>query len=155
MTGTIYALLISLGLVIATVFIHYEMLITRWPVQRQYMSVRMGMLRLLIAIFTAHVVEILLYAASYYVMHDHFGLGTMTGETRGTFMDFVYFSATCYTTLGFGDIVPTGPIRIVVAVESLNGLVLIGWSTSYTYLAMQRFSRAARRFAAVHDEDPV
>jgi hypothetical protein len=147
-TGTIYALLISLALIVVTVFIHYEILITRWPIRREFTSVRVGMLMLLVAIFTAHVLEIIIYGLAFYLMHDHFGLGTMTGETTGSLMDFMYFSGVCYTTLGFGDIIPVGPIRIVTAVESLNGLVLIGWSTSYTYLAMQRYSRAARRTTA-------
>lgn len=152
MTGTIYALLISLALIAITVFIHYEILITRWPIRREFTSVRVGMLMLLVAIFFAHLVEIIIYGVAFYLMHDHLGLGTMTGETTGSLMDFMYFSGVCYTTLGFGDIVPVGPIRIVTAVESLNGLVLIGWSTSYTYLAMQRFSRAARRAANTQGE---
>lgn len=146
MLANVYAVAISIALIIATVFIHYELLTTRWPVRRQFTSVRMGMVRLLSAIFFAHVAEILLYAAAFYLMHGHLGLGTVTGAMTGTAMDYVYFSAVSYTTLGFGDVLPAGPIRIVCAIESLNGLVLIGWSTSYTYLAMQRFSRAARRF---------
>ena len=150
MTANIYALLISIVLTVATVVIHYEFLTTRWPVRRQFVSVRMGMLRLLIAIFAAHIIEIVLYGAGLYLMHGHLGLGTITGAITGTAMDYFYFSAVSYTTLGFGDVLPAGPIRIVVAVESLNGLVLIGWSTSYTYLAMQRFSRAARR---LHSEN--
>jgi hypothetical protein len=34
--------------------------------------------------------------------------------------------------------VPTGPLRLLVGVEALNGLLLIGWSASYIYLAMER-----------------
>jgi hypothetical protein len=30
-------------------------------------------------------------------------------------------------------------MRIVAGIESLNGLVLIGWSASFTYLTMERF----------------
>ncbi len=146
MLSNIYALLISVVLTVATVVIHYEFLVTRWPVRNQLISVRIGMLRLLIAIFAAHILEIILYAVAFYLMHGHLGLGTLTGEMTGRSMDYFYFSAVSYTTLGFGDVLPAGPIRIVTAIESLNGLVLIGWSTSYTYLAMQRFSRAARRW---------
>ena len=146
MISIAYAVSIAIALVLATVVIHYEVLTTSLPLDpRRMRSVRMRMLRLLGGIFLAHVLEIALYAVAYYLMHDHLGLGSMAGNTAGTFMDYLYFSTTSYTTLGFGDIYPSGPIRIVVGVESLNGLVLIGWSTSYTYLAMQRFSRMARR----------
>ena len=30
-------------------------------------------------------------------------------------------------------------MRLVAGVESLNGLVLIGWSASFTYLTMEEF----------------
>jgi hypothetical protein len=30
-------------------------------------------------------------------------------------------------------------MRLIASVESLNGLVLIGWSASFTYLSMERF----------------
>jgi hypothetical protein len=30
-------------------------------------------------------------------------------------------------------------LRIIAGVESLNGLVLIGWSASFTYLSMEQF----------------
>lgn len=147
-----YALLIGIVMIVLTVFIHYEALTTRWPIRRQLTSVRIGMLRLLIAIFVAHIFEIILYAIAIYLMHGHFGLGTIAGKMSGQPTDYFYFSVSSYTTLGFGDVYPSGPIRVIAGIESLNGLVLIGWSTSYTYLAMLRFSRSARRWAG--DEQP-
>jgi len=56
----------------------------------------------------------------------------------------LYFSAETYTSLGYGDVVPTGPLRTLAGVEALNGLLLIGWSASFTYVAMQRFWGDAR-----------
>ena len=54
----------------------------------------------------------------------------------------MYFSAETYTSLGFGDVTPLGPIRLLAGVEALNGLLLIGWSASYTFIAMERFWQA-------------
>ena len=31
------------------------------------------------------------------------------------------------------------PLRILVGTESLNGLILITWSASFTYLSMEKF----------------
>lgn len=151
--ASVYALLISAVLVGATVVIHYEVLTSRWPTRSALKSVRVGMIRVMVAIFFAHFVEITLYATAFYIMHDHLGLGTVAGARTGSLMDFFYFSSVSYTTLGFGDVYPAGPIRIVVGVESLNGLVLIGWSTSFTFLAMQRFARTARRLASSSHSD--
>ena len=58
---------------------------------------------------------------------------------RRGFLDFVYFSAITYTTVGFGDYVPTGPIRFLAGTEALTGFLLITWSASFTFLEMQRY----------------
>ena len=46
-----------------------------------------------------------------------------------------------YTTVGFGDLVPAGPIRMISSTEALTGLSLITWTASFTYLQMQRVWR--------------
>ena len=42
-------------------------------------------------------------------------------------------------SLGYGDVVPSGDLRLLAGMEALNGLLLIGWSASYTFIAMERF----------------
>jgi hypothetical protein len=54
------------------------------------------------------------------------------------FADFLYFSATSYSTLGIGDVYPVGVFRLISGIESINGLFLIAWSTSFTYFVMDR-----------------
>ena len=44
-----------------------------------------------------------------------------------------------YTTLGVGDVAATGLMRVPAGIESLVGLVLITWTASFSYLAMERF----------------
>ena|ERR671922_80488 len=34
---------------------------------------------------------------------------------------------------------PLKELRLLAGMEALNGLLLIGWSASYTYIAMERF----------------
>jgi hypothetical protein len=72
-------------------------------------------------------------------MQAHLDLGKLAGHLEGDFLDFFYFSIATYTTLGIGDLHPAGAMRVVAGVEALNGLVLIGWSASFTYLTMERF----------------
>jgi len=48
-------------------------------------------------------------------------------------IDFLYFSAVTITTLGFGDILPNSTIvRFVVMIETLLGLLIIGYFISYS-----------------------
>jgi hypothetical protein len=135
-----FAGLSALALLLLTVAIHYEvlrgtgLLIPRLPVRPR------GRILVVIAgVFIAHFVEVSLYALAFYLMHLHPALGRIDGEFGGTALDFFYFSLSCYTTLGIGDLFPHGPLRVVASVEALNGLVLIGWSASFTYLSMEKF----------------
>jgi len=133
----IIATLLSIGV---SVFIHYEVL--RWVsdlIPRMTMPPRSRLLVVLAAVFVAHFLEILAFATAYYLMHLDPALGTLEGPHARQLVDFIYFSAATYTTLGIGDLFPTEHIRLVVGAESLAGLVLITWSASFTYLTMQQF----------------
>lgn len=52
-------------------------------------------------------------------------------------------------SLGLGDMFPSGHLRLISAIEALNGLILIGWSTSFTFLAMRRYWPLESHSAAV------
>ncbi len=40
-------------------------------------------------------------------------------------------------TLGYGDITLETPWRLLTGVESLNGVILIGWSTALSFAVIQ------------------
>ena len=65
-------------------------------------------------------------------------VGTLAGTPGSDLIYFFYFSMETFTTLGFGDIYPTGALRLLASVESLNGIILIAWSGTFTYLAVQQ-----------------
>jgi hypothetical protein len=44
-----------------------------------------------------------------------------------------------YSRIGFGDLYPVGGARLLAGVEAVIGLLLIGWSASFTYPVMERF----------------
>jgi len=119
-------------LVVVTTVIHYEVLRgLSAGLPLLHVPSRGKLLVVIFATFLAHAVEIALYAlAIYFLDFGHFSLNTS-----------LYFSAETYTSLGYGDVVPTGDVRLLAGVEALNGLLLIGWSASYIYIAMERFWR--------------
>ena len=94
--------------------------------------------------FVAHAIEIALYGTALYALVKYMGIGSLSGSLSVTLGNCIYFSAETYTSLGFGDVTPVGPIRLLAGVEALNGLLLIGWSASYTYISMERFWGAGR-----------
>ena len=130
----------SLVLVAATVVLHYGILLgcARWLPPGGGAKPH----RVIVAIFAiivAHAAEIWLLGFGYYVLADFEDLGAVIGKGSPLgVMDHVYFSGTVYSTVGFGDLYPMGPIRWMVVMEALTGLVMITWSASFTFLYMQR-----------------
>ena len=55
--------------------------------------------------------------------------------------DHVFLAYAAFTTLGLGDILPTGPLRLLAGIEALTGFALITWAASYLYLEMTRMWR--------------
>lgn len=135
-------LLVAALATLVCVGIHYETirLLVRLTHRREIRRVRPVLILVVLILFTAHLVEATLFAAAYrllFALHDD-TIGRFTGPYDASFGDTLYFSLSVYTTVGFGDIAPLGPIRLLVGVEALAGLVLITWSASFTFLIMQR-----------------
>ncbi len=135
----IAAMIASVLLVAATLAIHYEALRLASDLvgRPAWVPPRMRIVFVVFAAFAAHTVEVWLYAVAYYVFTNLLGLGHFNTDDPG-FAEFVYFSAVVYTSLGFGDLLPIGNLRLIAGVEALVGLVMIGWSSAFTYLAMEK-----------------
>lgn len=120
--------------------IHYEVLRKlNDTLPRLEIPGRSKLLVVIFATFFAHLIEMAVWGAFLYALVLHGDVGTLMGDHKITLLDCIYFSAETYTSLGFGDIRPHGDLRLLVGVEALNGLLLIAWSASFTYLSMERF----------------
>lgn len=127
-------------IIVTVVVIHYECLQRLYRLMPQLIlwhrfRVAFGVLGALVA----HAVEVWVFALGYYFMHHTADLGSLTGNFDGSFMDSVYFSFTTYTTIGFGDISPIGPLKFLTGLEALTGLVLITWTASFLFIEMQKY----------------
>ncbi|HLF58389.1 MAG TPA: ion channel [Alphaproteobacteria bacterium] len=136
----IAGIITSTILVGLTLLIHYEILrLASAMLPSLPIPVRMRVIFVVFAAFLAHTLEVWLYAFAFYVFIDVFHFGAFGGTMMGDWRDYVYFSAVTYTSLGLGDVFPLGGARLLTGVEALNGLVMIGWSASFTYLTMEKF----------------
>ena len=132
--------LAGVALLVLSTVLHYEVLrllgrvlpAIRVPGRAKLIAVILGT-------FSAHAVEIALYAGAIYFLVEGLGLGALGNAGSRAFSDFLYFSAETFTSLGYGDVIPVGDLRLLAGVETLNGLLLIGWSASYAYIAMERY----------------
>lgn len=73
-----------------------------------------------LGLFLLHGIEIWLYAALYLV------LGAMPGLQMA-----VYFSTITYSTIGYDDKGLPLEWSLVAAIEGINGVLLLGWSTAF------------------------
>lgn len=138
MQAILYASLISLVLVLCTVAMHYWVLagLSHWFKKNRH--VRGEIFIAVLVMFVAHALEISLYGWVYFLLDTHNDAMNLGGFVEGSALDHLYFSAACYTSLGLGDLYPTGTLRLLAGIEALNGLVLITWSASFAFLVMQR-----------------
>lgn len=137
--------LACLFMLVATTVLHYEVLrlLSAWlPALR--IEPRLRLVFVILGAFVAHFAEILLYGAAYWLLASGFHVGGMGPPGPLPFTRCLYFSAETFTTLGYGDVLPHGDLRLLAGLEALNGMLLMGWTASYTYLSMERLWHSDR-----------
>ncbi len=50
-----------------------------------------------------------------------------------TFESSFYFSASSYSTVGYGDVILSKPWRLMGVMESITGVLLLGWSAAFFF----------------------
>lgn len=114
-----------------TFLIHFAGLVGLiWVMRRGYMSrpdraagvawQGATILALVLGLFALHSIQIWIYALTY-----------MAVGVFESLEPALYFSTSTFTTVGFGDIVLPPSWRMLAAAESMNGFLLIGWSTAF------------------------
>jgi Ion channel len=135
------ALVLAMGLVLTAVVMHYEALRRMSLLPFPKLSGRLRTLLVIGGATVAHVGEAALFAAGYWLGEGPLHLGRFAGADRLGPLQLFYFSLETFTTQGVGDIYAVGPMRLIASLEPLAGLILIGWTTSFTFLVMQRYWR--------------
>ena len=82
-------------------------------------------------LLVSHLIHVSLFAVGYQFLSD--AESKLIGNLDGSWIDFFYFSLSCYSSLGFGDIYPYGSLKILSGIEALLGLVMIAWSATILY----------------------
>lgn len=125
--------------VVVCVALHYEALrlisgLLPPPKERH----RRRIVILILWLLLVHSVEIWVFGASYYTLLRIGGIGELVGMDPVSIFNCVYYSAVVFSTLGFGDIVPIGAIRLLTGMEAIAGLTFITWSASFTFYEMSK-----------------
>ena len=131
---------VTFATVVGVVLLHYEglSLIGR-AIRTRTLHHRAKVLATIFAQLVLHIIEIWVFGLVALLLVESLQFGALQPAAGGGYLDFVYFSAITYTTVGFGDFVPTGPVRFLAGTEALTGFLLITWSASFTFLEMRRY----------------
>jgi hypothetical protein len=89
-----------------------------------------GTIIVILGLFVLHGIEIWLYAFLY------LGIGSISGLREA-----VYFSTITYGAIGYSDAAMAERWRLVSAIEGINGIILIGWSTAFFVTLIARMRR--------------
>lgn len=87
-------------------------------------------LAVILALIALHGMEIWLYAFVYEL------IGAVEGLRQA-----VYFSTITYGAIGYDDSAMAEGWRLVSAIEGINGIILIGWSTAFFVTLAARMRR--------------
>ncbi len=138
------ATIIAVLLVSLCIVVHYEALnLMSRMIQKPDRHRRM-IIVMMHGLLLAHVIEVWIFGIGHYVATQWLDLGALSIPPDGpatAFFDFIYYSAMVYTTVGFGEILPQGAVRMISSTEAMAGLALITWSASFTFLQMERLWR--------------
>ena len=78
-------------------------------------------------LFVLHAAEIWLYASLYAIL-----------GAAPDFEQALYFSISTYATIGYGDLTLGRAWRVLGAIEGINGIILLGWSTAFFISIVER-----------------
>ncbi|MEZ0495753.1 ion channel [Sphingomonas sp. IW22] len=82
-----------------------------------------------LGLFALHGIEIWGYALLYWSM-----------DIIASFERALYFSTTTYATIGYGDVILPVGYRLLGAIEGVNGVILLGWSTAFFFSVVHRMT---------------
>jgi len=80
-------------------------------------------------LMVVHALEVFVWSLAYSMV------GAAPAEPFG---DLVYFAFVNYTTLGYGDILPTMRWRLLGPMTAMNGVLLFGWSTAVIFEVLRK-----------------
>jgi hypothetical protein len=74
-----------------------------------------------------HAIEVIIWSLVYWILE--------AAPPGANLVDFAFVN---YTTLGYGDVLPTQDWRLLGPITAMNGVLLFGWSTAIIFEVLRR-----------------
>ena len=133
-------ILISLAIIVATIFIHG--LGTAWWLT--FVLQKHGITNQVFGYYKS--LKILSYTAAFFMVLHYMEIALWAAvymaipalDKISHWEEAIYFSTVTYTTLGYGDITLPPVWRIMSGFEAMNGILLFGWSTAMFFAVVRK-----------------
>ena len=132
MSNVLIVVLICLLAIFGATAFHYEALRLIRKIAGRTRPRRLTIPLILIMVMAAHIAEILLYMGLFMLAQGPLGLGGFSGDPHGL-LGLFYYTVETYSSLGAGDVIPVGEIRLIASAASLNGILLLAWSGAFLF----------------------
>ncbi len=127
------AMALTFAAVIGSSSLHYEAIRRLDRLARRSIGPYPALLFVICGLVGLHLVEIGIYAAIFHLADQTLALGVFVGKTSPSNMDYFYYAAEAYASLGYNNVIPVGEMRLITSITPLNGLLLLTWSGSFLF----------------------
>ena len=138
------AIALTFVAVIGSSSLHYEAIQRLDRLARRSTGAYPALLFVICGLVGLHLVEIGIYAAIFHLADQTLALGDFDGKAFPTSMDYFYYAAEAYASLGYNNVIPIGEMRLVTSIAPLNGLLLLTWSGSFLFSLVEDWRGKAK-----------
>ncbi len=127
---------------LACILLHYEALrlLAGWTL-RMTRAPRQRLIAVMVGALFSHIVQIVFFAGVLWTTVALAAPTVLSDMATPSAWRALFLSIESYAALGSPDTFHFGPLRLFCGVESLLGLLMIGWTSAFTYWAMRKFWR--------------
>jgi hypothetical protein len=98
----------------------------------------------LVKLLSASATFLMFAITGFAVLYKRFGVVDSQGVTHSGSLDCLYFSLITWTTVGYGDLVPSPPARMIAASEAMLGYIFMGLFLSASFQLLVRLNEQAK-----------
>lgn len=130
-------IMLALAMIFVCFFVHYEALRLLTRATAHAPSERLVLALAMAGLVGAHIAEIALFGTAFFASVRILHLGSFVDTRSMELMDYFYYAAETYSSLGYGDIYPLGNMRLLASITPVIGILLLGWSGAFLFSLVQ------------------
>jgi Ion channel len=125
--GGVSLINIAIHALVMTVVVRVARVRAAWTASHPSLLLLAVMIPTVSVLMVTHALEVAVWALGYLIF-----------DAAPENADVMYFAFVNYTTLGYGDVLPVQPWRLLGPITAMNGVLLFGWSTAVIFEVLRK-----------------